>query len=143
MWTNQPIYFVLLIIAALLWVKFGVYPLLICLALLILLSLWSRFTHPRTWKGNGYVIKVKQGIREEAWVEYEEVGRTLSLRSFWANRKEPELSVEMDEQVFFPPDYSAPIPEERITEIQARIAEGLQHMKIRHSLFRLGRSPAS
>lgn len=142
MLTNQPIYFVLIIIAALLCVKFGIYPLLIGLALLILLLLWSRFAHPRTWKGSGYVIRVKQGFREEAWVDYEEAGRTLSLRSFWANRKEPELSVEMNEQVYFPPDYSTPIPEERITEIQARIAEGLQHMKIRYSFFRVGRSSA-
>ena len=55
MLTNQPIYFVLIIIAALLWVKFGIYSLLIGLALLILLLLWSRFAHHRTWKGSGYV----------------------------------------------------------------------------------------
>jgi hypothetical protein len=134
--TNQAIYFVLLLAGALLWLKFGPYPVLVISMVLILLSLWSRFAHPRTWKGDGYGVRIKQGFREEAWVDYEESGRTLSLRSTWADRKEPELSIQIDERIYFPPDYSNPLPEERIREIQARIAEGLQHLKIRYSFFR-------
>jgi hypothetical protein len=89
MWTNQAIYFVLLMLGALLWIKFGPYPVAIIAAALIVLSLWSRFTNPQAWKGNGYSVRVKQGLREEAWVDYEEAGRRLSLRSVWAN---PEKS---------------------------------------------------
>jgi hypothetical protein len=141
--TNQAIYFILLTLAALVWVKFGPYPILIVVAVLILLSLWSRVAHRRTWTGDGYIVRVKRGFREEAWVHYEEAGRTLSLRSIWANQKEPELSVEIDELVYFPPDYGTALPEERIQEIQARIAEGLQHMRIRYSFFRMRQSNAN
>jgi hypothetical protein len=136
MWTNQPIYFALLVLAALLWIKFGPYPLLIIAAALILLSLWSRLTRPRAWKGNGYAVRVEHGFREEAWVNYEEAGRTLSLRSVWANQRKLELSVEIDEPLYFPPDYSNPLPDSRIQEIEGRVSDGLEHMKIRHSFVR-------
>ena len=136
MLTNQPIYFALLALGALLWMKFGPYPLLIIAAALILLWLWSRFTRPRVWNGNGYAVSVKHAFREEAWVDYEEAGRRLSLRSVWANEKKPELSVEMDEPLYFPPDYGNPLPEARVQEIKGRVSEGLEHMKIRHSFVR-------
>jgi hypothetical protein len=142
MWTNQAIYFVLLMLGALLWIKFGPYPVAIIAAALIVLSLWSRFANPQAWKGNGYSVRVKQGLREEAWVDYEEAGRRLSLRSVWANQKNPELSVELDEPVYFPPDYSNPLAEARIREIQRRISEGLEHMRIRHTFVRTGRPTA-
>jgi hypothetical protein len=142
MWTDQPIYFVLLIAGALLWIKFGPYPILIIAAALILLSLWLRFARPRAWGGSGYAVRVKQGFREEAWVDYEEAGRTLSLRSAWTNQKSADLWVEMDEQVYFPPDYGNPLPEERVQQIQKRISEGLEHMRIRHTFVRVGQSDA-
>ena len=101
MWTDQPIYFALLIAGALLWIKFGPYPILIIVAALILLSLWLRFARPRAWSGGGYSVRVKQGFREEAWVDYEEAGRTLSLRSVWANQKSAELWVKWTNRFTF------------------------------------------
>ncbi len=137
MLTNQAIYFALLIVAALISVKFGFYPILIVAAALILLQLWSRLTHPRLWKGDGYAVRLTGGFRE-AWVDYEEAGRTLSLRAEWGAQKGSGLWVQIDEKVYFPPDFENPLSESRVLEIQKRISEGLERMKIPHTFARLG-----
>jgi hypothetical protein len=82
---------------------------------------------------------MKRDFREEAWLLYEEAGRTLWIRAAWAGAKQNlQLLVMMDEKVYFPPDYKNALSESRISEIQKRIAEGLTHLKIRHSFTRMG-----
>jgi hypothetical protein len=144
MWTNQAIYFVVLIVAALIWIEFGFYPILVIAAAFALLWLWSRLRHPREWRGNGYAVRVRQGFREEAWVQYEEAGRNLFLRAAWGGTKQNlELSVQIDENVYFPPDYTNALSEPRIAEIQERVFEGLKHLKIRHAFERMGWTSAT
>ena len=139
MWTNQAIYFVLLIVAALIWIEFGLYPILIIATGFTLLWLWSRLRHPREWKSNGYAVRMRQGFRDEAWVQYDEDGRKLSLRAAWNGVKPNiELAIQIDEKLYFPPDYANPLSEPRVAEIQARVSEALKHLKIRHSFERMG-----
>jgi hypothetical protein len=136
--TSQTIYFVLLIVTALIWIEFGSYPILVIAAVYALLWLWSRLRHPREWKGNGFAVRVEQGFREEAWVQYEEDGRKLSLRATWSGAKQNfQLSVQIDEKVYFPPDHANALSEPRIAEIQGRVSEGLKHLKIRHAFERM------
>jgi hypothetical protein len=139
MQTNQAIYFVLLVLSVFLWMAFGPYPLGILIAMVIGLLLWLRYARPRVWKGNGYVVRVEQALREEAWVDYEENGQRLSFRAIWAKGKNPELWIEVNEQVYSPPDYHTPLSDERLAEIQGRIAVGLKNMRIRHKFDRIGK----
>lgn len=137
--TYQAIYFVLLIVAALIWIEFGFYPILVIAVAFALLQLWSRLKHRGEWKGNGYAVRVQPGFREEAWVQYEEQGRNLSLRAAWSGAKHNvQLSVQIDEKLYFPPDYTNALSEPRVAEIQERISEGLQNLKIRHAFQRTG-----
>jgi hypothetical protein len=140
MWTNQPIYFVLLILGVLIWVKFGFIPIIVIAALVLLLCGWSRLRRPQAWRGNGFTVGIRNNFREEHWVEYCEGGRTLALHAIWAAAKNGGLNVEIDQPLYFPPDYAHPLSEERIVEIEQRISEGLGHLRISHRLIRVGQS---
>jgi len=138
MWTNQPIYFAIVVIAALVWLKFGIYPIPLFAAAIILLLLWSRLKHSQTWRTDGYTVRVQRGFRDEAWIHYDEAGRTLSPRAEgYAKKKSAGLLV-FDEKLYFPPDYANALSEPRIDEIQKRISAGLTGLKIRHDFVRTG-----
>jgi len=138
MWTNQWIYFVLLVVAALVWVRFGFYPVIVIVAGFVALSLWSHLRHPSAWKGDGYTVKVLLRFKD-SWVDYEEAGRTLSFRAEWGETNgDSELMIWIEQNVYFPPDYKNALSEGRVAEIQKRVAEGLEHLKIRYSFTRMG-----
>jgi hypothetical protein len=132
MWTNQPIYFVVLSLVVLISITFGIHPILILVVVLALISLWSRLKQPCVWRGNGFEIRVRPDFREEGWVEYQEGGRTLALRSILAADQNGGLNVERDNPVYFPPDYTHPLSEERIAEIEERISVGHDQLRIWH-----------
>jgi len=50
--------------------------------------------------------------------------------------------VEIDERVYFPLDYSHPLSQERIDEIEKRVSEGLHHLGIQHCFVRTGKPNA-
>jgi len=131
--TAQGVYFALLILGALISLKFGIYPLLIIVAAVVLISFWSRLRHPSVWVGHGFKIRVKYDFRDEGWVDYEEEGRSLFLRSVWGTEKPACLHVQIEQPLYLPPDYTNPLPDGRVNEIRERIAEGLKRLKIRHT----------
>jgi len=138
--TAQWIYFVVLVVAVLVWVRFGPYPVILIAAGAIALSLWSQLKHPSVWKGDGYTVKVLSRYKD-SWVDYKEAGRSLSFRAEWGNANgHSELFVEIEQDMYFPPDYENALSEGQLAEIQKRVSEGLEHLKIRHSFVRMPRT---
>lgn len=137
--TNEPFNFVCLLVAALIWIRFRFYPILIVVGVFATLHLWWRLTHPRVWKGNGYKVRVERGFRGLAWVHYEEAGRTLSFSAEGGQvEQKPHFSIKIEEKVYFPPDYENALSEPALQEIQRRIAERLGHLNIGSSFIRQG-----
>lgn len=88
-------------------------------------------------KSDGYDVRVKQGFRETASIEYEEAGRVLVLSAEWGFSQE-DLLIHLSEKVYLPPDYENPLSEARISEIQGRISETLEQKRIPHAFIRHG-----
>jgi hypothetical protein len=126
-----------LIFGVLISIKFGLYPILIPVAVLSLIFLWSRLKRPGVWRGNGFKIRVRRDFRDEGWVEYREGSRTLALRAIWAAERNGGLNVELDDPVYFPPDYTRPLSEPHKKEIERRRSKGLDHLRIRHRFIRV------
>jgi hypothetical protein len=125
----------MLILIVLVWIKFGIEPILFIAVGLVALYLWSRLSHPKTWRTTEYTVKVLQGFREEAWVQYIEAGNALSLRAGWSGNKKDgvRLVILMDDKVYFPPDYKNQLSELRVAEIKNRVSESPTHLKIQHT----------
>lgn len=137
MWTNQAIYFVLLVAAALVYLAFGIYPLLLIAVVFVALFVWSKLRHPQEWRTPEYAVRVVD-VREP-WVEYQEGGRTLALRAEWTGaRKTMGLLISFENEVYFPPDYRTPLSEERIAQIQGRVSDALTKLKVRGQFTRQG-----
>jgi hypothetical protein len=138
MWTNQPIYFVLLVLAALSYLVFGIYPVLAILALILVLFLRAKLKGPREWRTPEYAVRLL-GTPRDAWVEYTESGRTLALRAEWSGTKgSGELTIWLENSMYLPPDYGNPLSQERVGEIQRRVSEGLTKLSVRPAFVREG-----
>ena len=135
--TNQAIYFVFFLAGAVLYLAFGIYPLLVIVALFFALLAWSNFKHPHEWRAPDHTVRVVKA--REPWVEYQEADRILAVRAEWTGTgKNLELLISFENEVYFPPDYRTALSAERIAQIQQRISEALTKLKIRGQFVRQG-----
>jgi hypothetical protein len=119
--TDQPIYLVLLLGAALFTYLFGLYVLLGGLAVLFAVAIWIRIKHPRSWNGDGYRIQVKQGFREEAWVDYRDSSRYVSFQAEWQPGVKG-LRVFVEPNVYSSSNYATPLSPEELSEVLDQVA---------------------
>ena len=137
MQTNQAIYFIFFLAGAVLYLAFGIFPLLLFGILFVALFVWSKWKHPKEWRTPEYTVRVLDA--REPWVEYQEGQGILALRAEWTGaRKNLELLISFENEVYFSPDYRTALSEERIAEIQRHISEALTKLKIRGQFVRQG-----
>jgi hypothetical protein len=127
--TDQPIYLVLLLGAALFAYLFGLYALLGGLAVLFAVVMWMRIKYPGSWSGDGYRIEVKQGFREEAWVDYRDSVGYVSFHAEWQPGVRG-LCVFVEPNVYSSSNYAAPLLPVELSEVLDRVAEGLSALQI-------------